>query len=82
MAHHKSALKRIRSDEEARPQPYQHKTARNAVRKLRTSTDSKEASAMLPWSTRCWTNSPSGIIRKNKAANEVSLSRRGKPLKI
>ena len=36
MAHHKSALKRIRSDEKKRDRNrYQHKTARNAVRKLR-----------------------------------------------
>ena len=49
MAHHKSALKRIRSDEKKRDRNrYQHKTARNAVRKLRASTDVKEASTMLP----------------------------------
>ena len=49
MAHHKSALKRIRSDEKKRDRNrYQHKTARNAVRKLRASTDAKEASTMLP----------------------------------
>ena len=44
MANHKSALKRIRSNEAKRLRnKYQHKTARNAVRDLRTSEDKKEA---------------------------------------
>ena len=39
MANHKSALKRIRSNEKKRLRNrFQHKTARNAIRKLRATT--------------------------------------------
>ena len=49
MAHHKSSLKRIRSDrKKAARNRYQHKTTRNAVRALRATTDAKEAAKMLP----------------------------------
>jgi small subunit ribosomal protein S20 len=48
MANHKSALKRIRNSETKRLRNrYQHKTARNAVRKLQTTTDKTEAEKML-----------------------------------
>jgi len=48
MANHKSALKRIRSNEAKRLRnKYQHKTARNAVRDLRSSEDKKEAEGKL-----------------------------------
>ncbi len=48
MANHKSAKKRIRSDEKKRDRNrYQHKTTRNAIRDLRASTDAKEATEML-----------------------------------
>ena len=48
MANHKSALKRIRSNETKRLRnKYQHKTTRNAVRKLRAITDKKEAEGMF-----------------------------------
>ena len=44
MANHKSAQKRVRSDEKKRDRNrYQHKTTRNAVRDLRASSDAKEA---------------------------------------
>ena len=71
MAHHKSALKRIRSDEKKRDRNrYQHKTTRNAVRKLRASTDAKEASTMLPLVTAMLDKlAKRNIIHKNKAAN-------------
>ena len=71
MAHHKSALKRIRSDEKKRDRNrYQHKTARNAVRKLRASTDAKEASTMLPLVSAMLDKlAKRNIIHKNKAAN-------------
>jgi small subunit ribosomal protein S20 len=78
MAHHKSALKRIRSDEKKRDRNrYQHKTARNAVRTLRTSTDSKEASAMLPLVNAMLDKlAKRNVIHKNKAANlKSSLSK-------
>ena len=71
MANHKSAQKRIRSDEKKRDRNrYQHKTARNAVRDLRTSTDSKEATEMLPKvSSMLDKLAKNNIIHKNKAAN-------------
>ena len=48
MANHKSALKRIRSNEAKRLRnKYQHKTTRNAVRDLRATSDKKEAQGML-----------------------------------
>ena len=46
MANHKSALKRIRSNNAKRLRnKYQHKTMRNAVKNLRDMTDKKEAAA-------------------------------------
>jgi len=62
MAHHQSALKRIRSDEKKRDRNrYQHKTARNAVRKLR---------AMLPVVSGMLDKlAKRNIIHKNKASN-------------
>jgi len=49
MANHKSALKRIRSNESKRLRnKYQHKTTRNAVRDLRATTDKAAAEALLP----------------------------------
>ena len=71
MAHHKSALKRIRSDEKKRDRNrYQHKTTRNAVRKLRASTAAKEASTMLPLVSAMLDKlAKRKIIHKNKSAN-------------
>lgn len=71
MANHKSAQKRVRSDEKKRDRNrYQHKTARNAVRNLRASTDSKEATEMLPKvSSMLDKLAKQNIIHKNKAAN-------------
>ena len=49
MANHKSALKRVRSDEaKALRNKYQHKTTRNAIRDLRAMTDKKKAEKELP----------------------------------
>ena len=49
MANHKSALKRIRQAETRRlHNRYYAKTMRNAVRKLRATTDKAEAAAMYP----------------------------------
>ena len=49
MANHKSALKRIRSNEKKRLRNrFQHKTARNAIRKLRATTAKKEANKLFP----------------------------------
>ena len=49
MAHHKSALKRIRQDAKIRLRNrYYKKSARTAIAKLRGMTDSKEAATFLP----------------------------------
>ena len=49
MANHKSALKRIRSNDKKRLRNrFQHKTARNAIRKLRSLTTKKEANKQFP----------------------------------
>ncbi len=49
MAHHKSALKRVRQDSKKRLQNrYYKKSARTAIAKLREMEDHKEASAFLP----------------------------------
>ena len=71
MANHKSALKRVRSDETKRLRnKYQHKTARNAVRKLRGITSKKEAEKMLPSVFAMLDKlAKRNIIHKNKAAN-------------
>jgi|TARA_B110000003_G_scaffold230826_1_gene233151 small subunit ribosomal protein S20 len=71
MANHKSALKRVRSDQKKRDRNhYQHKTTRNALRKLRASTDLKEATEMLPKvSSMLDKLSKNNVIHKNKAAN-------------
>lgn len=71
MANHKSAQKRIRSNESKRVlNKYQHKTTRNAVRKLRSLTDKKEASELLPSVVSMLDRlAKRNIIHKNKAAN-------------
>jgi small subunit ribosomal protein S20 len=49
MANHKSAIKRIRANEaKSVRNKYQHKTTRNAVKKLRTAADKKSAQEELP----------------------------------
>ena len=48
MANHKSALKRIRSNEKRRVlNRYQHKTTRNAIKALRMATDKSDADKKL-----------------------------------
>ena len=71
MANHKSAQKRVRSDEKKRDRNrYQHKTTRNAVRNLRASEDLKEATEMLPKvSSMLDKLAKNNVIHKNKAAN-------------
>lgn len=55
MANHKSSLKRIRQEKARRlHNRYYGKTMRNAVRKLRNTTDKAEATAMYPGVTKCW----------------------------
>lgn len=70
MANHKSALKRIRSNETKRLRNrYQHKTTRNAIKRLREA-DKKEAEALLPSVTSMIDKlAKRNIIHDNKAAN-------------
>jgi len=74
MANHKSAIKRIRSNESKRVlNKYQHKTARNAVRKLREIKDQKEAATLFPAIVTMLDKlAKKNIIHKNKAARHKS----------
>jgi small subunit ribosomal protein S20 len=71
MANHKSALKRIRSNETKRLRNrYQHKTTRTAIRKLRGTTDAVEAGTLLKTvSSMLDKLARKNVIHKNKAAN-------------
>ena len=71
MANHKSALKRIRSNEAKRLRnKYQHKTTRNAVRDLRSVEDKKDAESKLGNVISMLDKlAKYNIIHKNKAAN-------------
>ncbi|WP_420574514.1 30S ribosomal protein S20 [Kordia sp.] len=71
MANHKSALKRIRSNETKRLRNrYQHKTTRNAIKKLRGLTDKKEAEALFSnVASMIDKLAKRNVIHNNKAAN-------------
>jgi small subunit ribosomal protein S20 len=71
MANHKSALKRIRSNETKRLRnKYIHKTTRNAIRDLRAATDKKAAEKMFPEVVGLIDKlAKRNIIHKNKASN-------------
>ena len=71
MANHKSALKRIRRNEAVRLRNrYQHKTVRNAIKKLRNEEDKKAAEALLPTVVGMIDKlAKKNIIHNNKAAN-------------
>ena len=71
MANHKSALKRIRSNEAKRLRNrYQHKTTRNAVKKLRELDNKKEAEELFPSVVSMLDRlAKKNIIHANKAAN-------------
>ncbi|WKK66715.1 30S ribosomal protein S20 [Lutimonas zeaxanthinifaciens] len=71
MANHKSALKRIRSNEAKHLRnKYQHKTTRNAIKNLRSVEEKKEAEALLPKVVSMVDKlAKKNIIHKNKAAN-------------
>ena len=71
MANHKSALKRIRSNDAKRLRnKYQHKTTRNAIKKLRDITNKKEAEKLFPSIVSLIDKlSKRNIIHTNKAAN-------------
>ena len=71
MANHKSALKRIRSNEAKRLRNrYQHKTTRNAVKRFRELTDKKEAETLFPTVVSMLDKlAKKNVIHANKAAN-------------
>ena len=71
MANHKSSLKRIRQTAARKARNhYYAKTARNAVRDLRATTDKATAAAMLPKvSSMLDKLAKRNIIHDNKAAN-------------
>lgn len=71
MANHKSSEKRIRQTESRRDSnKYYAKTARNAIKVLRTSTNKEEAGAMLPkLSSMLDKLAKNNIIHKKKASN-------------
>ena len=71
MANHKSALKRIRSNNAKRLRnKLQHKSTRNAIRDLRNETDKKAAQERLPKVVAMIDKlAKNNIIHKNKAGN-------------
>ena len=71
MANHKSALKRIRSNEKKRVlNRYQHKTTRNAIKALRMSNVKSEAAAKLASVISMIDKlAKKNIIHDNKASN-------------
>lgn len=71
MANHKSALKRVRQTKKRTlHNKYYAKTMRNAVRKLRATTDKEEALKLLPAVQKMLDKLvKNNIIHKNKAAN-------------
>lgn len=74
MAHHKSALKRIRQTAVRRLRNrYQAKTTRNLVRKLRATTTKAEAQELYGnVVSRLDKLAKRGIIHKNNASNKKS----------
>ena len=78
MANHKSTLKRIRSNQgKTERNKYQHKTTRTWIKRLRLSTDKKEAETLLNETfSKLDRLVKKNIIHKNKAANlKSSLSK-------
>lgn len=71
MANHKSAIKKIRQDEQKRLRNrYYAKTMRNAVRKLRATTNKDEAVALYPQVQKLVDKlAKINVIHKNKASN-------------
>lgn len=71
MANHKSCIKRIRQNKTRNEHNrYYAKTMRNAVRKLRATTDKAEATKLLPVVQKMLDKlAKTNIIHSNKAAN-------------
>lgn len=79
MANHKSALKRIRNSETKRLRNrYQHKTTRNAIKKIRETADKSEAEKLFPSVASMIDKlAKKNIIHNNKAANlKSSIAKR------
>jgi len=74
MAHHKSALKRIRSSEaKRRLNKYQLKTTRTFIKRLKKTTDKAEAQELYRTvSSMLDKLAKKNIIHKNNAANHKS----------
>ena len=71
MANHKSQFKRIRQNEKRRLENrYWGKTMRNAIKKLRNTSDVSEAKTKMPGVASLIDKvAKKGVIHKNKAAN-------------
>ena len=74
MANHKSAQKRIRSNDSKRVRNrYQAKTTRNLLKELRTTKEKSRAVELLPEvSAQLDRLAKKNVIHKNKAANLTS----------
>ncbi len=74
MANHKSALKRIRSNEAKRLRNrYQAKTTRTFIKRLRNTTDKEEATSLLKQVSGMLDKlAKKNVIHKNKASNNKS----------
>ncbi|SMD36874.1 SSU ribosomal protein S20P [Reichenbachiella faecimaris] len=74
MANHKSALKRIRSNEAKRLRNrYQHKTTRTFIKRLKDATNKAEAEELLKKVVGMIDKlAKNNIIHKNKASNQKS----------
>jgi small subunit ribosomal protein S20 len=74
MANHKSALKRIRSNEAKRLRNrYQAKTTRTFIKRLRNTTDKEEAASLLKQVSGMLDKlAKKNVIHKNKASNNKS----------
>ncbi len=71
MAHHKSALKRIRQNQKRRMHNrFYHKSTRTAIKKLKSTTDKEKAVKFLPLVVAMIDKlAKRNIIHSNKAAN-------------
>ena len=71
MANHKSSIKRIRQNESRRVENrYYARTTRNAVKKLRTTTEKAAAEALYPKVASMLDRlAKKNVIHKNKASN-------------
>ncbi len=78
MANHKSAEKRIRSNDSKRERNrYQAKTTRNLLKELRSTKDKTQATELLPKVTTMLDRlAKTNVIHKNKAANLKSSIQR------